>query len=164
MSEVLRYQVQVWPFWFVGISSSVLALPFVLTATHGLLHPSLWGEALFLILVGLVIFCGMAVYSLGMAVHRPVGVRLDADGISGFFAPSLRWDEIARIEPYRVHRGSCIGIVLHDPEGYRDTLSGWGKLRAVMTKRPFHVVINVSYLAEDAFAVSERMQPYLEQA
>lgn len=51
-------------------------------------HFLVWFGGLFLVLGTL---------NLGIARGRPVAVRLDGQGASGYYVPTLTWDEVARV-------------------------------------------------------------------
>lgn len=162
MDNVHRYSIRTWPLWFSGLTMAFLAIPFAISAIYSLSFLDGLDKIDLMLVTGLIGFGGLAAYPLGLATGKPTGLRMDADGISGYLAPTLKWDDIKRIQPYRIHRGTCIGIELHDPEAYRARVSNWERVSSHMMKRPFHAGINTSSLEEDAFQIAERMQAYLD--
>lgn len=48
------------------------------------------------------LFFGVSgIYLLGVAKFRPIALRMDQDGISGYYVPPLKWSEISEIDTYK---------------------------------------------------------------
>ena len=160
--NVVKYPILTWPFWFGGIFFGVFAVvfmaPFVflIVVYHTVFD---WVSLLAVAtLVGSAVF---AIYALGLAISKPVGLRIDPDGISGYFAPSLRWDEIERVEPFYVHKGSAIGIMLKDPEAWRAKQTGWGRLRSALFHKSYDATVNTTHMRERVEDIAAHMRRYL---
>ncbi|MEH6646622.1 hypothetical protein [Sulfitobacter sp.] len=44
---------------------------------------------------------GISIYLFGIAIRQPIALRMDEDGISGYYAPPLTWSQIADFGVYR---------------------------------------------------------------
>ncbi len=97
------------------------------------------------ILMGLVVCGGLAVFGLGLAIRRPVGLRIDGQGLSGYCTPSLSWDEIDGVEARSFHKGHGVAVKLSDPGAFWARQSAWFRLRSLGRVSPFFV-INTTYL------------------
>ena len=160
MDSVLKYRLQSWLFWSTGILFLFLVLLLLFVALMSFASEG-WHFLDGLVLIGLVLFSATSATLIGIAYCKPVGLRVDADGISGYLAPVLAWEEIRRISPYRIHRGTCIGIELVDGDAFLEKQGAWGRLRHRL-QSPFDVVINTSHCRQDAFAIAEQMQRFLK--
>ncbi len=47
-----------------------------------------------------IFLTGFALYLLAIVIFGPIALRMDKDGISGYFAPPLRWKDISDIDVY----------------------------------------------------------------
>ena len=157
---VLIFHIRTAPLWAAGGILAVFGIllsPFVLL----MLRPP-FDAMTSLLLLGFAGLVALSVYGLGLALARPVALRVDSDGISGYFAPNLRWEQIERIEARRVYKGALVGIFLKDPEGYLHSLGTWGRLRYALRKRPYHTTVNASHMrgdVQDVVAAMERFLP-----
>lgn len=54
------------------------------------------------LITGLATVCltGFALYLLAIGFFRPIALRMDADGISGYHAPPVKWEDIDDIAVY----------------------------------------------------------------
>lgn len=102
-----------------------------------------FGTAFWLTVTGLVFFGLPGLWFLGVAIKRPVALRMDKNGISGFYADPATWDEIDQINVVRSHKGHLmLGFALTDPIGFRDKQTPWGRYRYWANGRSFgHQVI-----------------------
>ncbi len=50
--------------------------------------------------LGAAFLTGCAFYLFAIAMFRPIALRMDADGISGYYAPPLRWEDIDSFDVY----------------------------------------------------------------
>ena len=74
-------------------------------------------------LTGLAIL-GYAVHHLGIAIRKPVALRMDAHGISGYFAEPSVWPEIMEIETFSGSKGArYLGFAFLNPDIIRDRQS-----------------------------------------
>lgn len=115
-------------FWMMGAFCLCLSLPFALLLLWR--FPFADGfdgfDALCLFLTA---FFGLgAFYTLGMAWHRPVGLRIDADGVSGYYAPTLRWDEISQIMQSLSGGGRDIMVELRDRKAFKARQPRWAQV------------------------------------
>ncbi len=81
---------------------------------------------------------------LGIAIKRPIALRMDENGISGFYADPATWDEIEQINVARDHKGRpMVGFALHDPIGFRDRQTPWRRYKYWANGRAFghHVIL-----------------------
>lgn len=62
--------------------------------------------------LGAVLLGGFAAYLFGIAIWRPIALRMDEDGISGYFAPPVAWDEVGDVEVFKEYseRGDLFPI------------------------------------------------------
>jgi len=86
-----------------------------------------WGLGMVALLGSTMLAYG--VWWLCVAVMRPVAVRMDADGISGFFLVSLKWSEIARMGVFKGDKGlRMLGIAVRDPVALHAAQTPWHRL------------------------------------
>lgn len=146
-SEAVKYELLAWPFWLVGGFLGLFTLLILLPATFFIL---VYGGILdgfnLMVTVMCAGFVAATIYALGLAISRPVALRVDETGISGYFAPSLTWSEIASVEPIRVQRIEAIGICLKDPEAFKESLSNWGLICHALRRKPYDVIVNVRHM------------------
>jgi hypothetical protein len=102
-----------------------------------------FGTAFWLTVTGLVFFGLPGLWCLGVAIKRPVALRMDKTGISGFFTDPVTWGEIDQINVVRSHKGQLmLGFALNDPISFRDTQTPWRRYRYWANGRSFgHQVI-----------------------
>ena len=109
-------------------------------------------------------FAALAVYFIGIALRQPVALRLDENGISGFYVTPATWDEIASVGTFEdTNRYKFLGFALHDPIAFRDRQTPWGRLRSWSTGRGFgyHIVVQELILKEAKVAdLAERAETF----
>ena len=58
-----------------------------------------------------------AVHSIGVSIRKPVALRMDAHGISGYYATPSRWIEIMQIETFSGRKGRrYLGFAFLNPD------------------------------------------------
>ena len=96
-----------------GRASIVLGLLLIGVCTLVMVYGTFFPAFLYIFLALGVLLLVFGAMSLGMARGRPVGLRVDAHGVSGYYVPTLDWTEIVRID--RTEPGSTmLGIELFD--------------------------------------------------
>lgn len=100
--------------WFSCGLGAFLVGVCVLIMIYGAFFPAfMW---IFFVL-GVLLF-GLGVLTFAIARGRPVALRLDADGLSGYYVPTLNWTEVLRID--RAYPGrETLGIELFDRDAVR---------------------------------------------
>ncbi|MEP5732136.1 MAG: hypothetical protein ABJL67_22505 [Sulfitobacter sp.] len=91
-----------------------------------------------------IVFGGSAAFFFGIAWRRPVALRLDRHGISGFYTPPATWDEITDIGIFKdTNHNRFLGFALRDPIGFRDRQTAWGRLKSHFSNRSFgyHIIV-----------------------
>ena len=124
---------------FGTISLAILAICLLLASVG---TPDFW-----LVFTGLCIasvFAGFALFYLGIALRKPVALRMDAQGISGFYCDPATWDEIKDIGlviGQKHHR--FLGFTLRDPIGFRDRQSPWRRFSSWASGRTsgHHIIV-----------------------
>jgi len=111
-----------------------------------------------MILIGFAGLSMFTLFGLGLAVRKPIGLRIDHDGISGYFAPTLKWCEIAALEPRTIHKGTGIHISLKDPK--RQALQHSKAMRVLnfVGVYPKHSFINTTHLGVDPEELIAQME------
>lgn len=109
------------------------------------------GLLIFIALLSGITFGACAVRLGGIAHQAPTALRMDRDGISGYYAEPATWDEIKDIgigtaqvnTPRANHSHRYLGFSLHDPIGFRDRQSAWRRLSSWISGRNsgYHIVI-----------------------
>lgn len=113
---------------FLGILASICTL-----VLAGFYIPLTVAEAL----DGQIVFFGgcvvlavaaFAAYYLGLAIRKPVALRMDSHGISGFYAEPAVWPEIMEVAALDGHKGArylCFAFL--NPDTIRNRQSAWSK-------------------------------------
>lgn len=84
------------------------------------------GIAFWIAATGLLLFGVLAVRLLGIAFSRPIALRMDQNGISGYYADPATWREIDQIDLVTDSKGNVsLGFALNDPVGFRDRQTPW---------------------------------------
>ena len=118
----------------------LMAMPADLRFQFSFRNIALWGA-----LVG---FGGLSTYISGIAMFTPHGLRLDADGVSGYYAPApLKWSDIADIDLVRSGKTMVIGLRLHDRDAYWNRLTPVQRLFRLGQPSPFHASIPITPFA-----------------
>ena len=69
-----------------------------------------------------------AAYYFGLAIRKPVALRMDANGISGYYAEPAVWSEIMEIATFETSKGArYLGFAFLNPETIRNRQSAWRK-------------------------------------
>lgn len=90
----------------------------------------------------IAVFAALSLYIAGIALFTPHGLRLDADGLSGFYAPApLKWSDIEDIDLVVSNKNKVIGLRLHDREAYWSSLTPGQRLFRLGQPAPFHASI-----------------------
>jgi hypothetical protein len=124
---------------FATIALASLAICLLLASVG---TPDLW-----LLFTGLCVtsgFAGFALLFLGIALRNPVALRMDPQGISGFYCDPATWDEITDIGlviGQKHHR--FLGFTLRDPIGFRDRQSPWRRFASWSSGRAsgHHIIV-----------------------
>lgn len=104
--------------------------------------PDFW--LIFISLSATSMFAGFALFFGGIALRNPVALRMDAQGISGFYCDPATWDEITDIGLVIGHKNHrFLGFTLHDPIGFRDRQSAWRRLASWASGRNsgHHIIV-----------------------
>lgn len=99
----------------------------------------------------ILVLVPVAVFLIGLAVRNPVALRMDRDGISGFFTAPARWSEIDRIDLRPGPKETMyLGFRLKDPISFRDRQTPMQRLISWMNGKTegFHILISDSVLAQ----------------
>ena len=108
-----------------GFCAIVLGTSGILIAAAGEMEgpAAFWGGCLVLF------FGGVATYNLGLAIQKPVALRLDAHGISGYFAAPSAWPEIMQIEAWTGSKGQrYLGFAFLNSDVITSRQSLWRRL------------------------------------
>ena len=124
-----------------GLMILLFGLPFMLMALVGAPFGSWMGMAVMIVAV----FGLLATLNLGLALRKPVALRMDETGISGWYSAPATWAEIAQISVLDGSKGAkLLAFALHDPIAFRDRQSPWQRLTSAMNGRSngHHIVIS----------------------
>ena len=91
-----------------------------------------------------------AVY-IGLSLAKPVALRMDADGISGWYTRPATWLEISHISVLDGAKGNKrLAFALHDPVAFRDRQTGWQRLTSAFHGKAnrHHIVISQNLLQD----------------
>lgn len=83
-------------------------------------------------------------YFVGVALRAPMALRMDQNGISGYYAEPAEWAEIKDIGVITGQKGHrFLGFALHDPIAFRDRQTAWRRLTSWSSGRSsgYHIVI-----------------------
>ena len=86
----------------------------------------------------------LAFYFAGVALRAPMALRMDQNGISGYYAEPAEWREIKDIGVITGQKGHrFLGFALHDPIAFRDRQTAWRRLTSWSNGRStgHHIVI-----------------------
>jgi uncharacterized membrane protein YedE/YeeE len=142
--DVIRYGVRTIRLWVAGILSAVIALPFLAVTIFRVPFAGGFDFADGIMLFGLVMFTGMAVYGIGLAARQPVAMRLDRHGISGYFAHTLDWTDIRKV--YSGASGRDILLDLWDPGAFWSRQGIFSRLNSALSLQAGMVAIRVDVL------------------
>ncbi len=116
------------------------------------------------ILLGLF-FAATSAYLISLGIKKPVALRMDTQGISGFFADPATWDEVAEVGVITGHkRRKFLGFTLHDPVAFRDRQTAWGRFKSYASGRSsgHHIVIPEAMMQDDtAETLAEKAKDFL---
>lgn len=128
----------------LGLSFGFFGLFFLLLALIPLAFGTFIGGFIAMALFLGLPFTAGAVFFFGVAYQRPVALRMDAGGISGFYADTASWDEIASVGVTTGPKGhKFLGFALHDPIGFRDRQSPWRRFKSWDNGRAsgYHLIV-----------------------
>ncbi len=166
----LRYHVRTWPLAIGGVFMAIVTIPFILIAIWRIWMVFAAPDARefhfvdAVVLCGLVLFGGLAMYGIGLALARPVGLRLDEHGILGFFAPSLPWQEIAGLEKMSFYQGEGVIIHLKDKRSFLAAQSTFGRIRHVLTGNGKRTTINTTQMRVPVDKIIWEMEKRLSES
>ncbi|MEM6304739.1 MAG: hypothetical protein AAF744_08470 [Pseudomonadota bacterium] len=89
----------------------ILLLPTVSVLTAGIFD----GIVAFGLAAGLF-FLALGLSNFALAWRRPVALRLDAKGASGYYLDPVTWDEVVDVRAVRLNGRDAFGFELRDPE------------------------------------------------
>lgn len=114
----------------------------------------------------------------GMSFGKAVALRMDKDGISGFFAGPAGWSDIAHVGvlerdvamktyalPQMISAKRSLGVALRDPIGFRDRQTAWDRLRSWWFGRAtgYHFIISAGLTEDrDVDAVLKQAQAFMQ--
>ncbi|KIN75065.1 hypothetical protein Z945_2964 [Sulfitobacter noctilucae] len=101
-------------------------------------------------LVGAV-FAGLACLNIGIAFKKPAALRMDAHGISGFYADPATWHEIEKIDTITDAKGRrFLGFGLLDAVAFRDHQTPWRRFVCWANGRHsgLHIIISEALLRD----------------
>jgi len=113
-ADVIRLHVFRWRFIAIGGGCLVLAafcLSFLIAA---IVTNKPFEFATFLAFAGSFFLGWLGVVICGLGINRPVGLRIDAKGLSGWYVPAVTWDEVNYISTRKVKGNLQMLIHLHD--------------------------------------------------
>ena len=85
-----------------------------------------FGTAFWTAFTGLAFFGLPGFFLLGIAIKQPIALRVDKNGISGYYADPATWHEIDEINAVTDSKGkTSVGFSLMDPVGFRDKQTPW---------------------------------------
>lgn len=107
---------------FAAVMGGLIALPIMVGIFDGLVAG---GLAVFLF------FAWFAFTFLALARSRPVALRMDEKGISGYYVDPATWDEIKDVRAFIAGKGHrFLGFELKDPATFRDRQTPWRRYRS----------------------------------
>lgn len=118
----------------------VFALMLALTVVMSARLSSLMLTCAFL----LATFGGLGVYYIGVSRRKPVALRMDDHGLSGYYTQPLLWQDVAKMGPVKLANGDVMmGIRLADPIAHRALQSPWHRLLSTLNGRKggYHIKI-----------------------
>lgn len=118
-------------------------------------------------------FCIFALYLFGMAIWRPVALRMDEHGLSGYYCPPVQWKNVREVAVYRQKSGGTfftttyIGIklthagALYSHEKPRQYERG----KRIFRLSGYHVLVP-QYMLKDfsAYRAVSQAQVFLKEA
>lgn len=104
--------------WVFGLILAILTAPFVLLVLWRVPYSGGFQFADGLMIFSALFFGAGAVFAIGLALKKPVGLRLDAHGLSGYYAPTLEWSDIRQVPQRLSSGGKIILLDLKDPKAY----------------------------------------------
>ena len=110
-------------------------------------------------------FGWFALYFFGLAAKTPAALRMDAQGISGFYADPAKWDEIKAVKVIKDSKNDrFLGFVLTDPIAFRDRQTAWGRFKSWSNwnGNGAHIVVPQMVLADtDVKDLAQQAQHFL---
>ena len=135
MSEVIRIPIRRGRAALIGCVYAGFGASIAAPCLIVILNEGLRSEMFFLALLGLGLLA-VGVWHIGVAITAPVALRMDKDGISGYFIPPATWGEIADIGRHEVeNKKYFIGFKLIDPMEFRDRQTPWQRLKSHLNRR-----------------------------
>lgn len=115
----------------IGLLTLPLAILACLFAASALIAVGPLDFAFFLSLflaVSLVLGCAVP---LAIGLRRPVALRMDQNGISGYYCDPATWDQIDKVGTFSGQKNRrFLGFALRDPVAFRDMQTPWGRYRS----------------------------------
>lgn len=135
------------PYYIVGGALLVCALCCLLVSIAHIRVSGDFGTA-FWITIGALAFLALpSIWFLGVALKRPVALRIDENGVSGFYADPATWHEIDQINVIPNNKGKLVlAFALNDPVGFRDRQSPWRRFTYWSNGRAYNHQIIVPHM------------------
>lgn len=127
--------------------TGLFALPFLLVMIWRLPFDGGFYFADALFLVALLGFGWSCVFCVGLALAKPIGLRVDQHGLSGYYVPTLDWSDINGIIESRDRK--TLHVDVRKPYSIVDRFSGWERVRFTMNMSGGAVGVNVSMIDGD---------------
>lgn len=121
MDDVLKVRIRHRKALLLGLLVGSVCLFLTLFSILGFLASRSVSFITWLTGVAAVFLAPFSIILIGIAVRRPIALRLDRHGISGFYTAPAEWSEIDRIGIMKGPKGAKIlGFRLRDPVAFRD--------------------------------------------
>lgn len=89
------------------------------------------------------------VYAVGLSLKNPIALRMDRDGVSGFYTAPAKWREIEKISVFTGSKGhKFLGFTLKDSFGFRARQTAFQRFRSwdAFNGTGAHIVVPASVL------------------
>ena len=111
---------------FLGILAGSCGTVLLVVGLFWAASGALAGDGVFLGGLVVIVILSFAAFYLGLAIRKPVALRMDAHGISGYFAEPSVWPEIMTIESWESAKGRrYLGFAFLNPDIIHSRQSRW---------------------------------------